>query len=81
MGTDSFLKYLETALGSSEFLVGKTFTIADISLASTLISLKCASYNESITVWRSNVTNRPGFRNALKRVNGAERPRNLHDTN
>jgi glutathione S-transferase len=46
-----FLDYLESQLGSSEFFVGETLTIADISVASVFVNLRLAGVRPEAARW------------------------------
>lgn len=47
------LNYLEKALAGNEYFVGDTFTIADLVIGTTLMSLEHANYTIDGTIWPS----------------------------
>jgi len=64
----SYLAYLERELGASEYLVGNTFTLADLSVACQLINLHLAGVDvdagtyPALARWLARVTSRPSLK-------------------
>lgn len=63
------LTYLATALGEREFLVGDTFTVADLMMASVLkiaASLEVLDRHPALIAYQARCFDRPAYRKAIE---------------
>jgi glutathione S-transferase len=60
-----FLKILDTHIANREYMVGETFTLADLNVASTINVALGAGYDLSsypyIVTWMEKIKSRPAF--------------------